>query len=547
MAPLARNPSSRKPRGHLAAWTLPLLAALAALAGCRGPGSPTPEGLTESGPPRGFRAGTATVAFTPASGYPLGGYGGGQRRAEWPFYLGIGWPGRLALALHQAWHEDDPDGQADLLAPATGVHDELTARAVVLAPDDGPPVALVRLDAIGTSRELHERVVADLADLGYRTETVLLAATHTHSGVGAFLRAPLAALIGTDNFRPEVEASLARACVAAVRSAHAGARPATLALARARDRGADGAPVVGRNRRARRFPGEVARDALDDRIVALRLDDRATGAPLAVVASYAVHPTVLGPDNLCFSADLAGALERALEARVGAPVLFVNGALGDVGPGRVGHSGGLARCRQVGEAFADLVAPAVLDAGPGAPALALRATTARVDLGDAYAFVALGRDRFVEHHRGWASWPTELLTLPVNLVLWALGATNVRVHLTWSGALGAVVHLDGLVGRSETRVGALRLTTAQDDLAWLCVPGEPTHDVGLDLRARAARRGATEAVVAGLSLDHVGYVASEREYRRGGYEAWTTLFGPGTAAALTEALESCLDRLWPPP
>jgi hypothetical protein len=50
-----------------------------------------------------------------------------------------------------------------------------------------------------------------------------------------------------------------------------------------------------------------------------------------------------------------------------------------------------------------------------------------------------------------------------------------------------------------------------------------------------------------MAQDHVGYIASEREYRRGGYEAQMTLFGPGQAARLLAGHEPVLDALFAGP
>ena len=356
-----------------------------------------------------------------------------------------------------------------MLTPSEGTHDHVGAKAVALLPDGGPPVALVRIDAIGVTAEVHDRALALVSDLGYRDETLLISATHTHSGPAAFFRAPAACLIAMDNFRPEVEERIAQACAAAIRSAHATARPATLAFARARDRGAQGELRVAVNRRARRFRDAIAFDAVDDEIGAILLQDREDGAPIALLANYAVHPTVLGSDNLYFSRDLAGGIEDALEARVGAPALFLNGAEGDVGPGRLEEKGGLTRCRELGEAFADLLLPALEGAAPHAE-LQVFAATGRKELGPMYTQVALGRSRFIDGDAGAGAWITAPLTLPVNALLWVLGFTNVRVALTWNLALGAVVDLQGLSDRTETRVGALRLVAGDQDVCLLDPP-----------------------------------------------------------------------------
>src|SRR2546423_9045982 len=51
-----------------------------------------------------FKAGAAAVEFTPPKGYPLAGYGGGERRIALPLWWGPGWPGRLSPASERSEH-----------------------------------------------------------------------------------------------------------------------------------------------------------------------------------------------------------------------------------------------------------------------------------------------------------------------------------------------------------------------------------------------------------------------------------------------------------
>ena len=76
-------------------------------------------------------------------------------------------------------------GFSDRTEPATGVHDELEARAVWL--DDGTRAAcLLVLDLLGLSEEFAGPVRDAIAeDLGVDREAVLTAATHTHNGPNA--------------------------------------------------------------------------------------------------------------------------------------------------------------------------------------------------------------------------------------------------------------------------------------------------------------------------------------------------------------------------
>ena len=518
--------------------TVSLLFCLLALAGCRGPGPFRVESSESPGDQVPFLAGVATAVFTPAKGYPLGGYGGGARREEFPWAMGIGWHGRLALAAHMAWNETG-GSRHDMLAGSEGVHDDLTARAIVLRPEGQPPVALVRIDAIGMTLEVFDQVIASVEELGYTSASVVITATHTHSGMGGFIRSPFGCVVAMDNFRPELESRLA----VAIREAHESARPAEIGFGRARDRDAEGEPVIAINRRSRQFEGEISSDEIDDEIGLMLLRDAKTEERIALLVNYSVHPTVLGPDNLHYSADLTGGVERALSARLdGTPVLFVNGAQGDIGPGRIEAKGGLKRVRELGEAFSDLVEEAVGKVETS-PTLSVGAATGTKEMGAAFMQLALGRERFIDGDEGVLAWLMAPITLPINAIFWTLGFTELRLALSWNMGFGLVVRFGDLIARTETRVNALRIRVGDEDVALATFPGEATHDVGEALRANAKRLGATRSFVLGLGQDHIMYICSRKEYRRGGYEAASTLFGQDTSTQLLDGQVELLKSL----
>src|SRR3954447_6814515 len=65
---------------------------------------------------------------------------------------------------------------------AEGVHDDLHAKAIVLE-RDGQKAALVALDLISTTRDLVEEARHAIeATTGLRGDTVMISATHAHTG-----------------------------------------------------------------------------------------------------------------------------------------------------------------------------------------------------------------------------------------------------------------------------------------------------------------------------------------------------------------------------
>jgi hypothetical protein len=90
------------------------------------------------------------------------------------------------------------------------------------------------------------------------------------------------------------------------------------------------------NRRARDVEGEtylgLNPDGPADRRIGLLRLDREDGRPLALIANYAMHGTVLGPQNLLISGDAQGIVSEYVEQKTGAPMLSINGAAGNMAP-----------------------------------------------------------------------------------------------------------------------------------------------------------------------------------------------------------------------
>ena len=546
--------TTRSPRA--AARVLATLLLLALLAGCRSvPATPfAVEEAASSGETLApLAAGAAAVDLDLPPGVPLGGYGGGTRRADWPALFGMGIWGRIAIDAHQAWHEDDPEAVCDMLAPSTGVADPCRAKAVCLRAGDGPPFALVSLDLIVSVAPLHERIVELVADLGYTRASLTISATHTHSGPAAYIEVPFAKLAAMDNFRSEVFEAIAASAARAVREAHEAMRPARVAFTSTLDGGRTGRARVARNRRAYAFPAQVDELDIDPEINLVHLGDAASGDTLCVIANYGVHPTVYGSRSMVVSADLGGAIERAVSARLGgAPVFFFNAAEGDVGP--QGEGGDAAeRCAALGEAFADSVEPtlkrtAALVAKGEPSRVRIDAVVGRRGFGPAFTFVAAGsRERFWEGDPFFLVPFAEAITLPLNALVWVpFGIDNVRFAVRVTNlTAGAIIDLQSYTPRNDFVLGAWRIRTdADEDVALVLVPGEATHDVGLALKRQAGAHGATRALVIGLANDAMSYIASRQKYWLGGYEAHATLFGPETGPRLLEGLDDALDVVY---
>ena len=225
--------------------------------------------------------------------------------------------------------------------PATGVHDDLTAQAVVLR-QDGTTVCLMVLDLLLLGADLAAPVRAAVARaLGISPAEVMTSCTHTHAGpaaTGAVRR------IGW----PVPEGYLERlidGCVAAASAAQRACEAATLRYARA-DLPAD----LSLNRRGLPYaPTYAVLDVL-----------RADGSRIGSVANVGIHPVALGITCTEVSGDWVASYREAAGRATGAPAVLLPGALGDVNPTRDPHTepdagGNWETARLLGTEVADCV------------------------------------------------------------------------------------------------------------------------------------------------------------------------------------------------
>src|SRR5208337_5426136 len=73
-------------------------------------------------------------------------------------------------------------------------------------------------------------------------------------------------------------------------------------------------------------------DGPADRQIGLIRLEKSDGKLLALIANYAMHGTVLSQQNLLISGDAPGIVADYVEEKLGAPMLYINGAAGNLAP-----------------------------------------------------------------------------------------------------------------------------------------------------------------------------------------------------------------------
>jgi hypothetical protein len=359
--------------------------------------------------------------------------------------------------------------------PSTGRHDPVGARALVIG-DEDTLAALVSCDLLVIDERLFEAVRERIAAAGLSSELILLvAATHTHSGPGAY-GATFLEKLSMGHYDPQVFTALADAIARTVVRAHANLAPARLAYAATDTEG------LIRNR--------VDPDGLvESELAVVGFFRPGASPPFAVLVNFAAHPTALGAWNRQLSADYPGVLTRELERRLpGAIALFVAGAVADQAPVTSGDD--FERADGIGRALAEQAAALI---GRMQPELV---TTVRAR-----------QERF----------PLP----PAEVRLGELGLGRV-VLPQWIGA--RLVDDDATL--SALTVGPV---------AFFGVPCDLEAALGRRLK-RAALAHDRKPVIVGFASDYIGYCVSAELYDAKHYEASLAFNGPQAGERLIERL-----------
>lgn len=460
-----------------------------------------------SGLSRGLAAGIGRVALPTPPGFPMMGYGART-------------------------------------GTANARHDPLFARALYCENASNRAAAdaflLIEVDVclvgVEQARVVRDRIASQTA---LARDQILFGCIHTHSGPDTGLGQALAGRPEPAEVTTLFDAVVAAGLQAVETAAPARAGAGTVAVA------------PGRNRRV--VDGPLEPDAL-----VVRIDrERSSGVePLAVLYLHGCHPTVLGHDNLAYSADWPGAASRSIEEVIpGAMAMFVLGAHADVDPRTRGLLDLAIPDQSVGESF-DVVAGLGQEVGTAVASAAMKIETrSDVSVGAASAMVLLathggrdldaaGRPRHLAALRRDA---LAALDLPATSEastsdLYRIGGertagmspeeararlARVRVYLrdrTAARFAGAAV--------AEVEVQVLRLGPV-----WLAaLPLEVTVDVGSAWRARASGVGFARVVSIGNGwlryLPHAEHFAVPRANEQ--YEVLQSTFEPAAAEALIE-------------
>jgi hypothetical protein len=190
---------------------------------------------------------------------------------------------------------------------ATGVHDSLMARVVVLK-DGDRKIAIISVDLVGFFQPNVMRIREQLEGFHY----VLVSSTHNHEGpdtVGLWGKNPVASGVDKDYIK-----SVEERIVKAVKDADSAARPvnAMIGVAQAPELLHDGREPYIKH----------------DELVALQFTDAKTNKTAGLVVQWNCHPETLDSKNTQISADFVGYTVEHLKDKHRCPVVYLTGTVG---------------------------------------------------------------------------------------------------------------------------------------------------------------------------------------------------------------------------
>lgn len=384
---------------------------------------------------------------------------------------------------------------ARMSKPALGVHDAVWVKTLVLARGERK-FALVTADVLAFPPQFKAAVIERLSAEGWSADQIMLLPSHTHTSFDMMALHPgnKFGIPQIGLFHKELFDHTAEKLATVIRLAGQKLTPVVV--------GSTTVSVLDRNRNRRK--GLTSHDT---DLTVTRVDTR-EGKPMAVLVNWTAHPTFMTAEDMLFSGDWPGHLQRTVEALIGPNVvaLYYNGAEGDQSPTPPAEAG------------------------------------SRWERAERY-----GREMGIQAWRAWETiqphevkefaYYTEMIALPQ--IAWhpdfmSTGGAEYGLNETTIGGLL------GALQPTQTRSMAFRL----GDLVILGVPGEMAAELGMELKTKARKStGAKHVAIGGLADEWVSYILPAEEWRKGGYEASVSFYGETLGSTMVEGVLRAANRL----
>jgi neutral ceramidase len=532
---------------------------------------PSPAQATKPAPaPGAIRAGIGSAVLSLPIGVPFGGY---TERSQ---ALGSDRP---VDSRAFRWAKD--------FLPSLGVYDAPRVEALALEVG-GERWVLVRMDAVLILAPAIYAVEDAVAPDGSMRGRITISASHSHSAWAGW-QPTYWLLPGVDKPRKDLFDRVVATIASAVNQALASLAPAKLGFAV--DSAFDPTDIVSHDRRPENNAilgpdGNTAGKNKDPYVWALRVD-HADGTPMAAMIDLAIHGTVGDDPNEIATTDAPGAIARALSAKLGYPVMHLQGVTGDIAPsgptGRTNcpdnpHCLDIPRLEALGAHATSMVAPLIQGIHTDAqavmevvsrPSYVGHAGIVHRSSGTTLYYTPATEDYIPDgkilDSKGWAISPIDEFDAPAGAGLCGnamkgsisaipgdrgVGVYNSCLSISRGGPI--VFGIFDMPTVQLPLCDSVRMTTTAvrfsglSSGAWLVLaaPGEPTAPISSYLRGQSPA-GRDHTLIMGYS-DYGGYMLSTEDWLAGGYETSVNIWGPMQGEMVMAGLLESAAIAWTP-
>jgi neutral ceramidase len=402
--------------------------------------------------------------------------------------------------------------------PATGIHDDLHAKALVIE-QGGSKAALVVLDLLTTPRQVIEKARELIAhDTGIPADHVMISATHTHTGplmmIGS-VRDPSEG--GEKNLSESYTAALPGLIAKAVKEANDKLAPAVASGGHGQVEGISfNRRYVMRDGSVGWNPGKLNPKILHPAgpidpgvgVLYFQTPDPKAPQPIATYVNFACHPDCTG--GTVVSADYPGAVARFLGLVKGPDMvtIFANGTCGDINHIDVTTNRpqqGFEEAQRIGAVLAGETLRTFGHLDP-------------VDIGPIKVrseMVTLPLPPFT---------PEELVKARHDATTFA-GPTKP----SFLDRVKAFKILDTAARQGKPYEVEVQVISMGDDVAWVAMPGEIFVNLGLAIKEASPYR---YTMIAELANGSIGYIPTRQAYAEGNYEPTNSRCAAGSGEML---------------
>lgn len=254
-------------------------------------------------------------------------------------------------------------------------------------------------------------------------------------------------------------------------------------------------PGFNRNRRDEKLPTDTSLNIW-------RFDR--DGSPWIIFVNFTAHETIMTPNEMLLSAGYPGIIQRVIEAFYPDSIcMFSNGAEGDVAP--AGYSG--ASQWEKMENYGVNLAKIAID------------TIKNMTTNTITTF---------KHDYLWVKLPEKILAPD----FFKIAGDEYKVSEE------VAKEVANQLFPSEAPMHIIRL----NESAIVTFPGEPITAIGLSVKNKLKEKGIKVPIVTALTNDLIGYILTEEEYNKSGYEVTASFYGPHLGRLMMNSAFELIER-----